>query len=432
MSVAIQGLILFGCLLFLLAIGLELAWAFGITAMIGLVFFVGDPVWQLAWQSWIQLNVFTITAVPLFIFMGELLSRAGVTETLFRGADRWIGNLPGGLSISTIGAGAIFGAMSGSSLAAIASFGKVVFPEMKKQHYNEELALGSIAIQGVLAPLIPPSIVLIIYCGWQSLSVARAFAAAIIPGILITLALMATIIIRVKLNPGLAPRRSSYAWGERLAALRDLAPWLVLILFILGAIFGGIMTPTEAAALGAFLSILLVMAYRRFSFKDFMESCLSAVKISVMVLFILAMAVFFGHVLNLLRVTDLIANLMLNLPVGKYGILAMLLVMYLILGCFFEAWSMLMLTVPFVIPIITGLNMNLYWFGVVYVMVAELGLVTPPFGLSLFILHTVTGYPVGTIVKGSLPFFIGVILMVVLVTAFPQLVLWLPSVMYTR
>ena len=430
MSVGIQGLILFGCLLFLLAIGLELAWAFGVTAIIGLVFFVGDPVWQLAWQSWIQLNVFTITAVPLFIFMGEILSRAGVTETLFRGADRWIGHLPGGLAISTIGAGALFGAMSGSSLAAIASFGKVVFPEMHRQNYNDQLSLGSIAIQGVLAPLIPPSIVLIIYCGWQSLSVARAFAAAVIPGILITLALMVTIIIRVQFNPSLAPRRVSYTWRDRLAALKDLAPWIVLIVLILGAIFGGIMTPTEAAALGAFLSIILVIAYRRFSFKDFVESCLSSVRVSVMVLFILAMAVFFGHVLNLLQVTDLIANFILSLPVGKYGILFTLLIMYLILGCFFEAWSMLMLTVPFVIPIISALNLNLYWFGIAYVMVAELGLVTPPFGLSLFILRNVTGYPIGTIVKGSLPYFIGVIMMVVLVTAFPQLVLWLPRIMY--
>jgi tripartite ATP-independent transporter DctM subunit len=429
-SVGIQGLILFLCLLFLLAIGLELAWAFGITALIGLVFFIGDPIWQLAWKSWIQLNVFTITAVPLFIFMGEILSRAGVTETLFRGADRWIGNMPGGLALSTIGAGALFGAMSGSSLAAIASFGKVVFPEMQRQNYHDQLSLGSIAIQGVLAPLIPPSIVLIIYCGWQSLSVARAFAAAIIPGILITVALMATIIIRVKLNPSLAPRRVRYTWRDRLIALKDLAPWVAVILLILGAIFGGVMTPTEAAALGAFLSIILVLAYRRFSFRDFVESSLSAVRVSVMVLFILVMAVFFGHVLNLLQVTDLISGFMLGLPLGKYGILFALLIMYLILGCFFEAWSMLMLTIPFVIPIILGLNLNLYWFGIAYVMVAELGLVTPPFGLSLFILRNVTGYPIGTIVKGSLPYFIGVILMVVLVTAFPQLVLWLPRVMY--
>jgi tripartite ATP-independent transporter DctM subunit len=431
MSLELTAVILVGGLLVLLAIGTEIFLAFGILASIGLLFFAHQAQDELAWQSWNILNSFTLTAVPLFLFMGEVFANTGVVRYLFDGANKWLGGLPGGLGCSVVGANALFGAMCGSSVAAAAAFGKICFPEMERQGYQPKLALGILAISGTLSVLIPPSIILILYGAWQGESVARLFAGGVMPGILLSLLLMVTVIIMVLINPQLAPRPSKFSWKEKMSATVNLLPWIAVIALVLGFILGGIMTPTEAASLGAFLSLVLAASYRRLTLKAVKESFLGTVKVTTMVGLIISMAEALAFVVSDTGISKAVSDLVINLPFGRYGILAMIYIMYLILGCFFDSISMMVLTMPFVAPIISNLGFSLLWFGVTYIVLAEIGLVTPPFGLNLFVLRgVIPKYEVMTIAIGALPFLIPALITIVLMTIFPQLALWLPGVLY--
>ena len=431
MSLQLMSLILIGSLLLLLAMGVEIWVAMGVTAGIGLVFFVGQPLGEFAFQAWAYMNSFTLTAVPLFVFMGAIFSSTGTIHALFHGADRLLGILPGGIACSVIGANAIFGAISGSSVAAVATFGKIAYPDMEGLGYNPKLALGSIAVGGTLAVLIPPSVILIFYGAWEEISVVRLFAAGMIPGIILASLLMLTVVVQVKLNPSLAPKVVKYTWKDRLIALKEIAPFLVVIVLVLGVIFGGIMTPTEAASLGAFLSIVIALIYRRMSFAALKESMWSAMKITAMLACVAFTASALGIVFHHIGLTEAFGEFMLGLPLGKYGIFAVICVMYLFLGMFFESFSMLVITLPFISPLIFELGFDSIWFGVVYVVLAEIGFVTPPFGLSLFVLNSVVPkHGIVTVVLGALPFMIPLFLTVVILTAFPQLALWFPSLLY--
>ncbi len=431
MSLELMSLILLGGLVLLLAIGTEIYVAMGIMAALGLMLFVGQPLRQFAFTAFDVMNSFILTAMPLFIFMGTIFSSTGVIKRLFGGADKVIGNLPGGVACSVLGACGIFGAMSGSSLAATATFGKIAYPEMERLGYNPRLALGSIAIGGTLSVLIPPSLILIVYGGWMEVSVARLFAAAIIPGVILTTLLIFTVMIMVTLNPSLAPKPPQVNLREKLGALIDILPFLGVIIVVLGVIFGGIMTPTESAAVGAVLSVILALAYRSMSFSALKESMWSAIKINAMIAFVIFTARVLAQVFNYIGLTDAFSLFMLNLPLERYGILAIIFVMYIILGMFFDSLSMMVLTLPFVGPLIFELGFNPIWFGVVFVVLAEMGLVTPPFGLNLFVLHgVVPKYDVLTIALGALPFLIPTLAAIVILVFFPQLALWLPGVLF--
>lgn len=423
--------ILIGGLFLLLALGTEIAVAMGVMASLGFILFISQPQVQIPWTAWATLNSFTLLAMPFFIFMGMMFANTGVIRSLFEGADKWITGLPGGLASSVIAACAIFGAMSGSSIAAVATFSTTVFPEMEERGYAPRLALGSIAVGGSLSVLIPPSIILIIYGVWENVSVARLFAAAMIPGIILASFLMITVMLMAIRNPRLAPKSPSVSWRERLRALKDIFPWLGIIALVLGVIFGGIMTPTESSALGAFLGIAVALAYRRMSYQALKVSLLSAVKITAMIGFVLFAARLLAFVFQSSGLTEAFSSFMLNLPLGKYGTLAVIAVMYLILGMFLDAASMMLLTLPFVMPIIAAFGLHPVWWGVVYAILAEIGLVTPPFGLNLFTMHGVLPkYSMLTIAHGALPFLVPMLLGVVLLIAFPDLALWLPGVLY--
>ena len=431
MDFGITAAIIAGALLILLLMGLEIGWSIGIVALIGLVFFVDQPVNQLAWSAFRAYNSFTLTALPLFVLMGALIGNSGINEYLFNALDKWIGRLPGGLATSTIVGNALFGAMCGSTIAATATFGKIAFPEMEKRGYDPKLGLSSIAVGSILAPLIPPSILMIIYASWQGLSVVDLFAAGLIPGVILTILFILTIIIRVKLQPSLAPAGAGATWGERLASLVQLLPFMLLIIGVLGVIFGGIMTPTEASAMGAFLSIILTLAYRRLNWAVFKQSLTDAVRVASFGAIIIGMASALTHVFNSAGMTAAATRYLIGLPLGKYGILVLFFVMYLLMGMILDAWSMLFLTFAFVMPVIINLGFNPIWWGVIYVMAGEQSTVTPPFGLSLFVLHSVVPqHSIGTIVRGSLPFLIPVYINVALLVAFPQIALWLPELLH--
>jgi tripartite ATP-independent transporter DctM subunit len=417
----------------LLMIGLEIGWSVGITAVVGLLWYVDQPVSQLAETAFGSLNSFTLTALPLFVFMGGILGNSGINDRLFNAVQKWVGNLPGGLACSVIAGNAVFGAMCGSTIAATATFGKVAFPVMEKKNYSAKLALGSIASGSILAPLIPPSILLILYGAWQGLSIVDLLAAGLIPGLTLTALFIISIIIRVKMDPSLAPPTEKSTWEEKFRALIEVAPFTILILGVLGSIFGGFMTPTEAAGLGAILSMVLAIGYRRLTFSIVRKSLHETVLVTSFSLFIMAMSSLVAHVFNSAGIIPLIKDIVIGLPIGKNGILILFFFMYLVLGCFFDSWSMLFLTFPFVMPVIMSLGINPIWWGIVYVMAGEQSTITPPFGLSLFVLkRVVPHHSMGTVVRGSLPFLIPIYINVFLLFLFPQLALWLPSVLKTH
>lgn len=417
-------------LLFLLVMGLEIGWSIGIISLIGLVFFIEQPINQIAYTSWNALNSFTLTAMPLFILMGSVLGNTGVNEKLFNAIDKWVGHLPGGLAVSVIFGNAVFGAMSGSTIAATATFGKIAFPVMESRKYNPSFSLGTIASGTVLAPLIPPSILLILYGAWQGLSIVDLLAAGLIPGLMLTALFLVTITVIVKIKPDLVPVPVKYSWAERKKAVLEAFPFVAVILGVLGSIFGGIMTPTEAAGLGAFLSILLTLFYRRLTFRLFSDSLMDTVRITSFSLFIMAMSTLISHVFNSAGLIPLLKDYVLELYIGKYTILFGFFIMYFFMGMFFDSWSMLFLTFPFVMPIVTGLGINPIWWGVVYVMAAEQSTITPPFGLTLFVLKgVVPQHNLSTIVKGALPFLIPIYINIILLIMFPQLATWLPGIL---
>jgi tripartite ATP-independent transporter DctM subunit len=428
-EIAIAILLVVG-LLVLLSLGLEIAWSIGIVAVVGLTWYIDQPISQVAETAWSSLNSFTLTAMPLFIFMGTILGNTGVNERLFAAIDKWFGHLPGGLAMSVIAGNAIFGAMCGSAMAATATFGKIAFPVMEKKGYSPRLGLGAIASADILSPLIPPSILLIIYGSWQGISIVDLLAAGLIPGLTMMILLMLAIVVQVKLNPSLIPKPVKFSWKQRFAAILEVLPFAALIVGVLGAIFGGFMTPTEASALGAFLSLVLTFAYGRLTFKILKQSLLETVKVTSFSLFIMAMATLISHVFNSAGIIPLIKDFVISLPIGKYGILVLFFVMYFFMGMFFDSWSMLFLTFPFVMPIIHSLDINLIWWGVVYVMAGGQASMTPPFGLSLAILHgVVPWHPMETIARGAFPFLIPIYVNILLLMLFPQLALWLPSLL---
>lgn len=426
----IIAIILIAGLMTLIFMGIEIALSVGIISVLGLILYVDQPINQVMYTFWHSLNSFTLTALPLFIFMGSLLGNTGVNQRLFSALDKFVGSFPGGLACTVIAGNATFGAMSGSSMAAVATFGKIAFPVMEEKGYAPHLALGVIASADMLSPLIPPSIMLILYGSWQGISIVDLLAAGLIPGITLMVLFMLTIMVIEKIKPSWFPSRDRYSWKEKITAVWEILPFMVMIIGVLGAIFGGFMTPTEASALGAFFSIVLTAAYRRLTFEIFFNTLLETVKVTSFCLFIMAMASLISHVFNSAGIIPMIKDYVIALPIGKYGILVFFFVMYFFLGMLFDSWSMLFLTFPFVMPIISSLGFDLVWWGVVYVMAGVQASMTPPFGLSLFVLRSVVPWhPMGTIVRGALPFLIPIYLNILLLILFPQLALWFPSLL---
>ena len=431
MSPEVVTALIMGGLLVLLALGVEIGVAMGAVATAGLVFAVDKPLVQMSWTAWESLNSFTLLAMPLFIFMGAVFSGSGAVNLLFAALEKWLGWLPGGLASVVIAANGVFGAISGSSVAAAATFSMIAYPEMENRRYDPKLSIGAIAVGGTLSVLVPPSLILIVYGSWENVSVARLFAAAIIPGVVLMLLLMLTVIVMVKLKPGLAPKSAPVSWAERMKALVDMLPWLVVIVVVMGSIFGGLMTPTEASALGAIMAMGIAWYYNALSYAMVRDGLFSAVKVTAMIAFIIFAARLLSFVLQDLGATAKVSSAVLDMGIGKYGTMLAIVVLYLGLGMFFDSMAMMLLTLSFVMPVIAKLGYDPVWWGVTFVLLAEIGLVTPPFGLNLFTIHGVLPkFSVMFIARSSLPFLAVMILMVWILIFFPELALWLPRRLY--
>jgi tripartite ATP-independent transporter DctM subunit len=372
------------------------------------------------------------TVIPLFIVMGGFAGSSGMTQDLYAAFDKWLRKLPGGLGIATIGACAGFAAVSGSSVATAATMGTIAFPEMKRFKYHPRLATGSIAAGGTLGFLIPPSIGFIVYGMLTEQSIGKLLIAGIIPGLILATAYMAIVVIKVKLNPTLAPvSPEPVAWREKLRALTGIWETIAVFLLVMGGIYTGFFTPTEAGAIGATTLFLLALFKGKLNRENLGTALQEAVRISVMVLFLVAGANVFSYFLALSTIPVKVAAWTAGLEVSRYLIHAFMVVIYLFLGCFLDAISMMVLTMPVIYPVVLALGFDPIWFGVIAVLMMEAGLITPPMGLNIFtVAGVVKDVSVEEIFRGALPFLFSIIAIVIFITVFPKLALVLPDMMF--
>ncbi|MEM1044543.1 MAG: TRAP transporter large permease [Pseudomonadota bacterium] len=385
--------------------------------------------------AWSHSNDFILIAAPMFIMMGELMHRSGVSERLFAALTPWFARVPGQLIHTNIASSAVFAATSGSSLATAATISTVAIPNMDKGGYNRPLFLGSIAAGGTLGILIPPSINMIIYAVLSETSVSDLYAAGLIPGIMLALFFSGIVLLAIMIRPSLARRidAASQLWPARLAGLRHLVPPLGLFSIVVGSIYLGLATPTEAAALGLLATLGLVAANGRLSIAVLLSAFEGTVRTTCMIMLIVIAAFFLNFVMVSIGLVSAITDAVLSLGWPPFAMLVAIIAFYLILGCFMETISMMIATTPIIVPVIVGLGYSPVWWGIVFVILIEAALITPPVGLNLYVVQGVrkTG-PISDLFKGAAPFLAAMIALIALLIAFPQLALWLPSVLNPR
>jgi tripartite ATP-independent transporter DctM subunit len=417
----------------LLFLGMPIAFALMLVGLAGISYLasIGAALPVVARTVYEVSAYYPYTVIPLFIVMGGFAGSSGMTKDLYSTFDKWFRKLPGGLAIATIGACAGFAAVSGSSVATAATMGTVALPEMKRFNYHPRIATGSVAAGGTLGFLIPPSIGFIVYGMLTEQSIGKLLVAGMIPGLILAAAYMAIVVVWVKLNPSVAPvSPEAVSWREKFSALLGVWEPLAIFLLVMGGIYGGLFTPTEAGAMGATVLFLVAIIKRKLNRQNLVGALLEAVRISVMVLFLVAGANVFSYFLALSTIPMKVAGWAAALEVSPYLIHTIIIVIYLFLGCFLDAISMMVLTMPVIYPVILALGFNPIWFGVIAVLMMEAGLITPPMGLNIF---TVAGVakdvPIETIFRGVAPFLLSIFAIVILITIFPQLALFLPNMM---
>jgi tripartite ATP-independent transporter DctM subunit len=373
---------------------------------------------------------FNFSIIPMFILMGAFASTSGMSEELFRASRAWIGHLRGGLALSTISACAGFAAINGSSVATAATMTNVALPELRKAGYHPGLSTGVIAAGGTLGIMIPPSVIFVLYGIMTQTDVGKLFIAGIVPGLLGAALYMATVELVGRLDRSHFPRGPRCGWPERLAALRDIWATLALFLFVIGGMYGGWFTVTEAAAMGAVGALVIGVARRRLSAAQIMHCLVQALRTSASIFMIVIGAFLFGYFLTITQTTQKTIQLLVDLPLGPYGVLALILLVYFILGAIMDELAMILLTVPIVFPVMTALGFDPVWFGVVIVMTVTLGLICPPVGMNVFVINSIArDVSLGTIYRGVAPFIVADIVRLVILCAFPSISLWLVRTM---
>jgi C4-dicarboxylate transporter DctM subunit len=372
---------------------------------------------------------YAITCVPLFILMGVVVSNTGVSRDLYDSAYKWIGQTKGGLSIATVAACAGFAAIAGDSIAGAVTMGKVAYPEMKRYKYDETLATSCIAAGGTLGILIPPSLGFIMYGILTEESIGKLFMAGIFPGLLLAALFVAVILFITTRHPKAGPPGPKTSFREKVLSLKNTWPILVLFLLVLGGIYLGFFTPTEAGAVGAFGAIIITFISRRLTIRILLNSLLEATKTTAMVMLLVVGAFILMRFLTISGLTSLLVETIGGLTLSKYIIFALIIVFYIIVGMFLEIMASMVVTIPFVYPMVMALGFDSVWFGVVLVLVMEMGLITPPVGLNVFALSGVTDVPIGTIFRGVWWFVAAMLLCVLIVTIFPQIALFIPNMM---
>jgi tripartite ATP-independent transporter DctM subunit len=416
-------------LIALLALAIPVAAALGVLGLILERLYSTMPLsLAMGEVAWSASRDFLLVSIPMFILLGEILLRSGVAERMYAALSKWLSWLPGGLMHSNIGACAVFAATSGSSVATAATVGTVALPLVRTHGYNERLFLGTLAAGGTLGILIPPSINMIIYAVLTDTSIPKLYLAGVLPGLGLAGLFMVIVVIACMLRPDWGGTRIRASWGERLASLPHLLPPLFIFLVVVGSIYAGIATPTEAASLGVVAALGLAAFYRRLSIAMLVEVFENTMRTTAMIMLIIVAAYFLNFIITGIGLTGLITGAVSSLGLSKYAMLFALVVFYLILGCFMETLSMMITTIPIVAPVMVALGFDPIWLGIVIVILIEAALITPPVGLNLYVVQSLrSGGSLNDVIAGSLPFVLSMIALIVLLAIFPGLALWLPS-----
>ncbi|MFC1904889.1 TRAP transporter large permease [Chloroflexota bacterium] len=426
--------VVIGLIFTLLALGMWVGFVLAVVGIIVLTFFAGGKGFLVSSMQFIALNSVTLAAIPMYIFVGEVLLKSGLANNLYRGVSKVLGVLPGGLAHSNIGACAIFAAISGSSVATAATIGTVALHEQELLGYNRKLIFGSIAAGGTLGILIPPSITMIVYGAFVEVSVARLFIGGIIPGIILAALFMFWIGIVGVIRPHWTPRQRRISWGyipQVFSALRELWPMLLLIIIIMGGIYGGVMSPTAAAGIASVVALVIVGILGRLNFQLIKEATMASVRTSNMILFLLVGAKILALSISMIKLPARLTEFVLMLDADPLIIWVALIFLYLALGCFLDGFSLMVVTLPVIFPLIVGLGFDPIWFGVLLTILIECALLTPPVGFNLYVIHGLSGgQHIGDLLKGVVPFFLILLVSIALYTVQPKLVTWLPATMF--
>jgi tripartite ATP-independent transporter DctM subunit len=426
-AVAVLG---FVALFVLMLLRVPVGMAMGLVGVVGYSYLVGPgPALKLVGQTSMRtVTDYTFGVIPMFMLMGALVSVSGVSRELFKAANSMIGHLRGGLGVATVVACGGFAAICGSSVATAATFSAVAYPEMRRFNYPQSFSTGVIAAGGTLGAILPPSTVLAVYAILTQQDIGKLFMAGIVPGILAMAMYVLTIAIIVKLRPDWLPGGEVKPWSERLKDLKNVWAPLVLFVFVIGGLYGGFFTPTEAGGVGASGAFILGLVRRKLDGPKIREALLSATRTAAAVFTVLIGALLFGYFLTITQSPQKLTEFLTGLGIGRYGVLALIMLMYLVLGCLMDAMAMIILTVPIIYPVIVHLGFDPIWFGVIIVMTVELGLIHPPVGMNVFVIKSVVkDVSFTTIFKGVLPFIVTDIVRLVILIAFPIIALWLPT-----
>jgi len=421
-----------GCvlLLILLTSSMPVAFAMATVGFVGFAIVVspGAALSMVTTDLYETFSSYSLTVIPLFVFMGQIAFHAGISRRLFNVAYHWLGPLPGGLAMATVGACTGFGAICGSGPATAATMASVALPEMRRYKYDMELASGSVAAGGSLGMLIPPSVVFIVYAIMTEQSIGKLFIAGIVPGLLIATLFCLTIYLNCRLRPSQGPVGESASWKVKFLSLGGVSETLILFILVMGGMFLGFFTPTEAAAVGAGGSLIVALFKRQMNFRVLVRSLQETIRTSCMVMIIVAGAVMFGHFLAVTRIPYELASWLAALPLPGFVIMGFVILFYLISGCFVDALALILLTIPIFYPVVIGLGYNPIWFGVIIVVVTQMGVISPPVGVNAYVVSGIErDIPLQTVFKGSLPFLGALVLGAVILMAFPNLCLFLPG-----
>ncbi len=428
MSPELQLLLVMGLFLVLLTVGMTVPLAITIPAIAYIFIQGGVPALKgIGFSTWGSIDSFTLTAIPLFIFMAEVLQRSGLSSRIYGGLSQLVSRIPGGLLQTNIAGCAVFAAISGSTVATAASIGGVALPQLLERGYSRTLSAGSICAGGTLGCLLPPSLALIIYSTFTNTSVARLFMAGVIPGLMLTGMFMTYIAVYAKLRPEAAPReRRAATVLILLRALADVLPFFLLVGGTLGSIYLSLATPTQSAAIGSIAAVIIARLWGNLSLKVFWESLNGTVQLVGNLLFIIYAAYLFSYAISLAGVGEALTAWLVQLELSRVNFFLALFVLYTILGCLVESVGMIVITVPLLYPVLIKYGIDPIWFGVILVMFIELGAISPPIGINLFVIQSIWKGQMSEVVMGTIPFHLIMFVLLFMLALWPELALWLP------
>jgi len=427
MIIGIIGIVV---LLITLVLRMPIAFAMTFVGFIGFSYLsgLGPGLSILARDIFTQFSSFPLSVIPMFILMGSFAFASGISSKLYKTAYTWVGQLRGGMTMATVVACAGFAAVCGSSTATAATMGKIALPEMKKYNYDDTLATGCVAAAGSLGILIPPSTIFIIYGIMTEQSIGKLFIAGVLPGMVLSLLFVLTVAVICLRNPALGPPGTPTSWRKKFASFAGIIDTVILFSGTIGGLFLGFFTPTQAGAVGSAGALLIGLARRKLTWRGFFEASKDALRTSCMVLFIITGAIIFGRFMAVSGLTSALADLVDGLPLPTMAIMGVIIFMYFIGGCFMDSLALVVLTIPIIFPIVLRLGFDPIWFGVIIVLVNEMGVITPPVGTNVFVIKGIApDIPLESIFKGIFPFLIALFICTAIIMAFPQIATFLPS-----